>query len=108
MINPNETLNQLANTPTDTNRGLARLTSMIGAKNFVHSEADNYISFKFMRGAANKANYIKITLTAADLYNVEFGKIHGMDYKVISEYEGLYADMLFNLFQEETKLALSL
>lgn len=102
MMNANETLNQLANNPN----GARRLIAMIGGKNFVKDT--NWVSFKFMRGAANKANYIKITLNAMDLYNVEFGKIHGLNYTVKSEIEGLHADQLFGHFQDETKLALSL
>ena len=100
MIDANLTLDQLAN---NTN-GANRLISMIGAKNFVKDT--DWVSFKFMRGAANKANYIKITLTPDDLYSVEFGKIHGMNYKVINCVDGLYNDQLFGFFQDETKLAL--
>lgn len=87
--------------------GTARLSIMIGAKNFTYSEKDGYASFKFMKGASNKANYIKITLTPADVYDVEFGRIWGMDYKVISTHEGMYFDQLRELFETETGLYLS-
>ena len=102
MIDANTTLNQLA----QASNGMNRLASMIGAKNFMKSDEENFVSFKFMRGAANKANYIKITLNDMDTYNIEFGKIHSMSYKVISEHEGFYDDMLFDLFKDETQMAL--
>ena len=102
MIDVNTTLNQLAAAPN----GYKRLVSMIGAKNFVQD--DNSISFRFMRGAANKANHIKITLNEMDTYDVVFSKIHGMNCKTISTHEGFYNDMLFGLFTSETGLALKI
>lgn len=104
MIDANLTLNQLA----QANNGMNRLVTMIGAKNFAKSDEENFVSFKFMRGAANKANYIKIKLNAADTYDIEFGKIHGMNYRVISTHEGFFDDMLYSLFTDETKLALKI
>jgi len=102
MIDANITLNQL----TNSNNGARRLITMIGAKNL--AKAENSVSFKFMRGAKNKANYCKITFNVMDTYDLEFGKIHGLNYKVISEISGLYDDQLFSYFQDETKLNLSL
>ena len=102
MIDANQTLSQLA----QANNGAGRLTAMIGAKNFMKDDDENFVSFKFMRGAKNKANYIKITLNAMDTYDIEFGKIHGMNYKVISTHEGFYDDMLFELFTSQTEMAL--
>lgn len=102
MIDANQTLNQL----TNSNNGANRLITMIGAKHLAKGE--NTVSFKFMRGAANKANYCKITLNSMDLYDIEFGKIHGLNYKIINQVSGLYDDQLFNHFQDETKLKLSL
>ena len=101
------TLNQL----TNSDNGMGRLKAMPGAKNFVRGSepnGDEYVSFRFPRGAKNKANYIKIVLNASDTYTVEFGKVHGMNYKVISNTEGLYNDMLYNHFTSETALALKL
>jgi len=103
-MNVTEILNQLTQAPN----GMNRLIIMIGAKHFVKSEEENYVAFKFMKGAKNKANYIKITLNSMDTYDVEFGKILGMDYKVMSEIDGLYNDQLFGYFQSETGLALKL
>jgi len=103
-MDANLTLNQLA----QANNGARRLIAMIGAKHISYSETDNHVAFRFMRGASNKANYIKITLTDADLYDVEFGKIHGLNYRVISKSDGLYEDMLKEHFESETGLYLTM
>lgn len=78
---------------------------MLGAKNLVnHGDA---LSFR-VRGS-RKVNYIKITLDAGmDLYNMEFGKIHGYNYKVKATHEGVYADMMHDLIEAETGLYTSL
>lgn len=96
----NLVLNQLAN-------GTNHLNIMVGAKNFVQSQADNWVSFKFTAKASNKANYIKIYLVG-DLYTVEFGKLKKFDYAVLSTHEMIYADQLKSLFENETGLYLSL
>jgi hypothetical protein len=98
------TFNQL----TQSENGVNRLVSMIGAKHLSFSEKDSHVSFKFMRGAKNKANYLKIMLTPADTYTLEFGKIHGLKYRVIETLAGVYAEDLKRIFESETGLYLSL
>jgi hypothetical protein len=97
-------LNQLTNSIN----GGTRLSVMIGAKNFMRDERNYTIGFKFMAKAKNKANYCRIKLNAADLYDVEFIGIRGVNVKTISRHEGLYADMLKSTFEDETGLYLSL
>ena len=65
MIDVNTTLNQLA----QAENGSSRLVAMIGAKAFIKCDIENFVSFKFMKGAKNKANYIRITLNASDTYD---------------------------------------
>lgn len=100
MFDYKTTLNQL----TQSDNGSSRLVTMIGAKNFIHSQEENFIRFRFMKGAANKANYIRITLDVSDTYTVEFGYVRGLNYKVINVTSGLYGDMLCSHFIEETGL----
>ena len=104
MIDAQQALQQLAQSPN----AIGRLSATIGAKNFMHSNEDSFVSFKFMRGAKNKANYLKITLNAMDTYDLEFGKIHGLNYSVKKSIQGVYDDMLKNIFETETGLYLSL
>lgn len=87
--------------------GGSRFTIMTGARNFAgHTDA---LSFKLPSNFATKGiNYIKITLTPADLYDIEFGKIWGTKYTGITRSEGVYVDSLRNVISETTGLALSL
>jgi hypothetical protein len=77
---------------------------MMGAKNLLNH--GNALSFR-IRGS-RKVNYIKITLNSMDTYDLEFGKIHGMNYRIVEEFEGAYADMLHCVIEHRTGLHLSL
>ena len=98
----------IVNQLTLSSNGMGRLKAMVGAKNFVVHDNYSGISFKFANKGAGRPNYIKITLNAADTYNVEFGRVWGMDYKVIEKLEGVYNDQLKELFEKATGLYLSL
>ena len=78
---------------------------MMGAKNLV--AGDDYLSFRIGRNSKG-INYIKITLNRMDLYNIEFGAIRGMDYKVKYEAKDVYVDMLHNVIENHTGMYLSL
>jgi len=91
----NEILKQLG--------GVGRLVAMIGAYNFVAHK--NGVSFKIKN---QRANYIKITLTSADLYDLEIGRIRGSKYTVVTEEKGLYNDMLKPSIEKATGMYLSL
>lgn len=95
---------QVAETIVQQMGGFGRLKCMVGADHFGTS-GDN-LSFKFK--GSKVANYIKITLNGMDLYDVEFGKIWGTNYKIVKEIDGLYFDQLIPVFEDTTKLYLSL
>jgi len=101
-MNPNEIFNQL----TRSNNGTNRLKAMIGGNNFACSGKEGYVSFRFACKSKNKANYMKITLTADDLYTVEFGYIRGMKYFERSKTKGIYNSDLFEYFEYQTGLYL--
>ena len=82
--------------------GYGRLTMMTGANNFTYD--DNSLRFKFK--GSRKTNFIKVTLNGKDLYDVEFGKIRGLDYKVVETFDDAYADMLIPVFEDLTGLYL--
>ena len=105
MFDANTTLNQLAQVEKG---GYGRLVAMLGAKNFVQSEEESFVSFKWSMKAKNKANYVKITLNGMDYYDVEFGYIRGGKYTVGSNTENLDFMQLKSHFEEETALYLSL
>jgi hypothetical protein len=78
---------------------------MIGAKNLIAH--DDGLAFRVGRNSKS-VNYVKITLTSADLYDIEFGYIRGTSYKVRSSEEGLYFDMLRSSIERNTGLYTSL
>ena len=83
--------------------GANRLHAMTGAYNFVN--VGNGLSFKIKN---QKANYIKITLTSMDLYDVEVGRIRGNTYKVVAEGKGMYAEELKRFIEKSTGMYLTL
>jgi hypothetical protein len=95
---------QVARTILEQLGGQRRLIAFVGARNFVaHDEA---VSFKFVAGGPY--NYVKIELTPQDLYKVTFMKLH--NFKTVREatLDGVYNDMLVDIFVKYTKLYLSL
>jgi hypothetical protein len=96
----NEILNQL---------GGRRFMVMTGAKNFVGSE--NSLSFKL----PSKPHYVKdginavrITLTPADDYTVEFLKIRKFNVQTVAVVDQIYNDTLRQCFTNRTGLETSM
>jgi hypothetical protein len=83
--------------------GQGKLVVMTGAYNFI--AFPNGLSFKLK---SRKANYVKITLNAMDLYDVQFQKLFGMKSKVVAEYDNLYFDQLIPIIEKETGMYLKL
>lgn len=84
-----------------------RFIAMTGAKDFVRSDAEQWLQFKLPSKphyTKNKINCVKITLTPADLYTVEFMYIRGMNVIHVSTVEGVYCDMLQSVFTDATGL----
>ena len=73
---------------------------MLGAKSLL--DVGNGLSFR-IRGS-RRVNYIKIILNASDLYDVEFGKVWGHNYKVVDSFDNVYCDGLHSLIRESTGL----
>lgn len=95
--------------------GGGRFKAMTGAKNFVAIE--NGLVFYIGRNAS-KANKVKITVNGLDLYDVEFIKYTPYSFKIskdgksfketqessktVAEHNGVYCDMLQDIFTSET------
>jgi len=84
--------------------GSRRLTSFVGAKNFVASS--DGVSFKFVAKAKDGINYCTVILDPSDTYSVTFTKIRSLVAKVVSTHEGIYCDQLVELFERTTGLFL--
>lgn len=79
--------------------GGRRFIVMTGAKNFV---SDKYsLQFRIPR-AKDGINFVKITLNSMDLYDIEYGKIHGYNYTIVKEEKNVYNDMLVKSFETNT------
>ena len=76
----------------------------LGAKNLL--DCGKALSFR-VRGS-KRVNYIKITLNSMDTYDLEFGKVWGLNYKVVETFEGAYVDMLHSLIEKNTGLYTSI
>lgn len=82
-----------------------RALYMIGAKNLLdHGDA---LSFKIGRNSKS-VNYIKITLTPADLYDITFSWVTKNGEKVRSSEDGIYFDMLKGAIERNTGMYTSL
>lgn len=86
--------------------GGSRFVAMTGAKNLVAGE--DRLQFSIGRGALNKANKARVTLTRDDLYTVEFFRLRGIDCKEISKSVAVPADRLRAVFTRETGFDTSL
>jgi hypothetical protein len=86
--------------------GLGKIKAMTGAYNFAYSDEKKNLSFMFK--GSKKANCVRITLNAMDLYDVEFKKIWGMKMKDVETINDVYWDQLKSIFEETTGLYLSI
>jgi len=93
--------------------GGQKFVVMTGARDFMALTrgANPYPGLKFRlpsNFATSGINRVTILLNAEDTYDVEFGKSRGSSYKVIAKHEGIYVDMLRELFTRVTGLDTSL
>lgn len=89
--------------------GAGRVSAMLGRPTMGYGTSPEgpYLSIKFA-SPHRGPNYCKITLTPADTYTVEFGKVVKYDVKPVGTYHDVYADALKPLFERVTGLYLSL
>jgi hypothetical protein len=90
--------------------GGRKFLAMTGAKNLGYADGPDglgYLSFKlpsdphFVRDGIN---YVKIELTPADLYRVEFGRAWGRKYAPKAQHDDVFAEDLPGLFEDVTGL----
>ena len=81
-----------------------KIIAMTGATHFAKDE----YSLRFKFKGSQKSNCVKITLNSMDLYDVEYFKIRGANFKKVTESKGIYYDMLVKDFESTTGLYLSL
>lgn len=79
---------------------------MTGANNIL--ALGDGVSFKLPKFDGLKINYVKIILEPSDTYTVEFGRVYGSKYTVLSTHSDIYCDVLVDLFERKTGLRTSL
>jgi len=101
----NSTIN-IATTILNQLGGTNRLSIMTGAKNFVATA--NGATFKIGKNA-KKVTHVTIILDASDTYTVNFQRVtkRGLEVKDLNTVDGVYADMLVDIFESNTGLYLS-
>lgn len=83
-----------------------RFAIMTGARHMM-AHGEDGLSFQLPRTphyTRDGINYVKISLNDLDLYNMEFGRIHGLKYTVKRNISGVYAEDLQRLFTDVTGL----
>ena len=85
--------------------GGRRFVMMTGSKQFIAGK--DSLSFKLSRNSSG-ANYLRITLTPMDVYNMEFISIRGNSMKTKHEFNDVYCDILTSIFEKTTGLYTSL
>lgn len=84
--------------------GVNRLQAMVGIKYPTYGK--NFIQFKF--SGSQKANTLKMILNDRDLYDMEFYKIRGTNFKKVKEFNNVYASDVKNVFSDYTGLYLNI
>jgi hypothetical protein len=87
--------------------GGRKFLAMTGAKNFVKDDKERQIMFKLPK-AKSGINFVRITLTSMDVYNVEFISLRGTNIKTVATEKGVYNDQLQSVFTKHTGLYTSL
>ena len=83
--------------------GGSRFQLMTGAKNFLNLK--NGLSFRIPSTMTKqKINYVKIELNGLDLYDLEFGRIWKLDYKIVKTLENIDSAQLQRVFTQVTGL----
>lgn len=84
-----------------------KFTVMTGAKNLIG--LSDGLSLRLPSNfATDGINYIRITLSPADTYDIEFARIRGLKITPLGSIDGVYCDDLRRIISDKTGLALSL
>lgn len=103
ITNPNVETNRVIATTIMEQLGGNRFVAMTGAKHFMFDGPS--LSFRLpSRFATGGINYVKIALDASDTYTMTFGKVWGINYKVIKTVSDVYNDNLQRVFRITTGL----
>lgn len=94
--------NQVAETILAQMGGKRRLSAYLGVQQLILLKSPDGVGIRWPNKKRSKGNYVKITLTPADLYDMEFQNVSTRGVKTVKTYRGLYADMLVETFERQT------
>lgn len=86
------------------------IVEQLGGSQFLLMTGTNQIVYDHnsvtMRLTRNKigATHLRITLNSMDLYDMKFIRVRKMEVKTLKEHNGVYDDMLAEIFTDETGL----
>lgn len=86
--------------------GGRRFIAMTGAKDFLGDK--DLLAFRLPRGARGGINKVRITLTPADLYDVQFYKMGSKSFTLLAQADNVDAAQLRQVFTRHTGLETSL
>ena len=81
---------------------------MTGARNLIAHQDGLSFRLPGPRSYAGGINYVRITLTPADTYNVTFSRVYGLKITPKASADGIYASDLRRVFTSATGLETSL
>lgn len=82
--------------------GGRRFIAMTGSSNFI--DGGNYINMKLTKNAC-KAQYLRIELNSMDTYDMTFYRVDKeLNRTTVAECNGVYCDMLQDIFTQKTGL----
>ena len=97
-LDPKQLLQQL---------GGNKFIAMTGAKNLTVDRAKNTLHMKIGRNSKG-VSHLRIKLTGADLYDMEFLQVRAGNVKVKAKEKGVYNDQLQKMFTKHTGMYTSL
>ena len=109
IFGKNESVNEARLDPKQLLQQLGgnKFIMMTGAKNLAVDKAKNTLHMKIGRNAKG-ISHLRIKLTGADLYDMEFLQIRAGNIKVKAKVKGIYADQLQKMFTKHTGMYTSL
>ena len=109
IFGKNESVNEARLDPKQLLQQLGgnKFIMMTGAKNLAVDKAKNTLHMKIGRNAKG-VNHLRIKLTGADLYDMEFLQVRAGKVKVKAKVKGIYADQLQKMFTKHTGMYTSL
>lgn len=97
---------EIANTIAAQMGGVRTLKLMLGATVYASATAP-HLAFKFPNRTRSKGNLVTVSLRPDDTYDMEFFNAGKLARKSVRKCEGVYADQLVELFEEQTGWSLN-